>query len=114
MILKKIRVNVLSIYRKRNKNNHKIMNSGQQNGNKYNISSKARINLSAFRGLVESVVTNRDKSIINLTIGDPTINRELRPCAEIINSLIESIESNDNNGYYPFPGSQEGRKAVAK
>ncbi|RWS06234.1 Tyrosine aminotransferase-like protein, partial [Dinothrombium tinctorium] len=61
-----------------------------------------------------SVEPNPNKSFIALSIGDPTTYGNLKPCDEIIEAMVESIKSNENNGYFPSTGAENSRKAVAE
>jgi len=47
-------------------------------------------------------------------IGDPTIFGNLKPCENITDAMIESVQSSKNNGYFPAAGSEEARRAVAE
>ncbi len=51
---------------------------------------------------------------LNLFLGDPTIFGNLKPCEEITNAMVDSIQSIKYNGYFPAAGSEEARRAVAE
>ncbi|UYV63897.1 TAT [Cordylochernes scorpioides] len=57
---------------------------------------------------------NPDKEMIALSIGDPTIFGNLKPCNEVVEALVDSARSYKHNGYTPSVGSLEAREAVAK
>ncbi|XP_042897792.2 tyrosine aminotransferase isoform X1 [Parasteatoda tepidariorum] len=57
---------------------------------------------------------NPEKPVISLSIGDPTIFGNLKPCEEITSAVIESVTSMDYNGYAPSTGYRESRIAVAE
>lgn len=57
---------------------------------------------------------NPEKQVISLSIGDPTVFGNLRPCEEILQPLIDSVRSMDHNGYAPSTGFWEAREAVAR
>lgn len=47
-------------------------------------------------------------------LGDPTIFGNLLPCDEMIDAMINSLQSQRNNGYFPAVGSEEARRAIAE
>ncbi|KAF4526292.1 hypothetical protein B566_EDAN013653 [Ephemera danica] len=50
----------------------------------------------------------------NMSFWDPTIFGNLSPPAEVINAVVESVQSLKYNGYAPCVGYEEARTAVAK
>ncbi|KAF8295715.1 putative tyrosine aminotransferase [Trypanosoma cruzi] len=53
------------------------------------------------------------KPIIKLSVGDPTLDKNLLTSAAQIKKLKEAIDSQECNGYFPTVGSPEAREAVA-
>lgn len=51
---------------------------------------------------------------MNELLGDPTIFGNLLPCDEIIDAMINSLQSQRNNGYFPAVGSESARRAIAE
>lgn len=57
---------------------------------------------------------NPAKPVISLSIGDPTLFGNLKPCEEMTAAVAESVLSMKYNGYAPSTGYREAREAVAK
>lgn len=57
---------------------------------------------------------NPEKQVISLSIGDPTVFGNLKPCEEITSAIIESVTSMRYNGYAPSTGYVDSRAAVAE
>lgn len=57
---------------------------------------------------------NPAKSVISLSIGDPTVFGNLKPCDEITCAVAESVMSMQFNGYAPSTGYKKAREAVAR
>ncbi|XP_064470450.1 tyrosine aminotransferase-like [Ornithodoros turicata] len=68
------------------------------------------------RGFVEDagLVPNPEKSLISLSIGDPTVFGNLVPCEEIISAIESSLRSLKHHGYIPSTGTLDAKKAVAE
>jgi tyrosine aminotransferase len=68
------------------------------------------------RNILETMTLcpNPDMSVIDLSIGDPTKFKDLRPHEETIGALVSSATSGAYNGYAPSSGHVKSRKAVAK
>ncbi|RWS26003.1 Tyrosine aminotransferase-like protein [Leptotrombidium deliense] len=68
------------------------------------------------RDVVENlkIEPNAAKKFIPLSIGDPTVYGNLKPCDEIIEAIVESVKSNEHNGYVASTGSEATRKAIAE
>jgi tyrosine aminotransferase len=60
------------------------------------------------------VKPNPKLPLIPLSIGDPTLFKNLLPPETCVKGIIESLTSNDHNGYLPSFGSQPARQAVAE
>ncbi|KAF8307904.1 hypothetical protein TcBrA4_0002850 [Trypanosoma cruzi] len=50
------------------------------------------------------------KPIIKLSVGDPTLDKNLLTSAAQIKKLKEAIDSQECNGYFPTVGSPEAAK----
>ncbi|XP_043524308.1 tyrosine aminotransferase-like isoform X2 [Frieseomelitta varia] len=76
----------------------------------------ARNTHNPIRSIVESLVVepNPAKSMISLSIGDPTTFGNLRPPKEVIDAVQQSLVSQLYNGYAPSTGHQRAREAVAE
>lgn len=57
---------------------------------------------------------NPEKSMIALSLGDPTVFGNLIPCEEITKAVVDSVNSMKYNGYGPTTGYESARKAVAE
>ena len=76
----------------------------------------ARNTHNPIRSIVESLVVepNPAKSVIALSIGDPTTFGNLKPPKEAIDAVQESLISQSYNGYAPSTGYQMAKEAVAE
>lgn len=76
----------------------------------------ARRTKNPIRSIVENLVVepNPLKSIIALSIGDPTTFGNLKPPKEVIEAVQESLNSQLYNGYAPSTGYQIAKEAVAE
>ncbi|XP_017766875.1 PREDICTED: tyrosine aminotransferase [Eufriesea mexicana] len=76
----------------------------------------ARRTRNPIRSIVESLVIepNPAKSVISLSIGDPTTFGNLRPPKEVIEAVQQSLLSQSYNGYAPSTGYQIAKEAVAE
>ncbi|XP_034190755.1 tyrosine aminotransferase isoform X2 [Osmia lignaria lignaria] len=76
----------------------------------------ARNTHNPIRSIVESLVVepNPAKSVIALSIGDPTTFGNLKPPKEAIDAVQESLLSQSYNGYAPSTGYQMAKEAVAE
>lgn len=52
--------------------------------------------------------------ISKLLIGDPTLFGNFKPCDEILDAMLTTVNSSKFNGYQPASGNEEARKAVAE
>ncbi|XP_043257807.1 tyrosine aminotransferase [Colletes gigas] len=68
------------------------------------------------RSIVENLVVepNSTKSMISLSIGDPTTFGNLKPPTEVIDAVQQSVASQMYNGYAPSTGYQSAKAAVAE
>ncbi|XP_075733549.1 tyrosine aminotransferase isoform X1 [Rhipicephalus microplus] len=68
------------------------------------------------RGFVEDagLVPNAEKTLISLSIGDPTVFGNLVPCEEILAPIETSLRSLKNHGYIPSTGTQAAKQAIAE
>eukprot|EP00871_Galdieria_phlegrea_P002723 jgi/Galph1/3451/GphlegSOOS_G2104.1 len=57
---------------------------------------------------------NKEKALIPLSIGDPTVFGNLNACEETIEAVVEVAKSAQANGYPKAIGMTEARSAVAK
>ncbi|XP_029049535.1 tyrosine aminotransferase isoform X2 [Osmia bicornis bicornis] len=75
----------------------------------------ARNTHNPIRSIIESLVVepNPAKSVIALSIGDPTTFGNLKPPKEAIDAVQESLLSQSYNGYAPSTGYQMAKEAVA-
>ncbi|XP_043789175.1 tyrosine aminotransferase isoform X1 [Apis laboriosa] len=76
----------------------------------------ARNTHNPIRSIVESLVVepNPAKSVISLSIGDPTTFGNLKPPKEVIEAVQQSLVSQLYNGYAPSTGYQIAKEAVAE
>ncbi|XP_033201859.1 tyrosine aminotransferase isoform X2 [Bombus vosnesenskii] len=76
----------------------------------------ARRTHNPIRSIVECLVVepNPAKSMISLSIGDPTTFGNLKPPKEVIDAVQQSLVSQLYNGYAPSTGHQSAREAVAE
>lgn len=68
------------------------------------------------RDIVDNLVLepNPEKSLIALSIGDPTVYGNLSPPTETVQAVLEIVAEGKYNGYGPTVGTDDARKAVAK
>lgn len=68
------------------------------------------------REIIESMnlAENPNKKVIPLSIGDPTIFGNLKPCDEILEALNKANESGKYYGYQTAAGMDDARDAVAE
>lgn len=57
---------------------------------------------------------NPNKKVIPLSIGDPTIFGNLKPCKEILDALHKANASGKHYGYQTAAGMESAREAVAE
>lgn len=67
------------------------------------------------REIIETMnlAENPNKKVIPLSIGDPTIFGNLKPCKEILEAIVEANESGKFYGYQTAAGMESARRAVA-
>jgi len=61
-----------------------------------------------------TMTPNPAKSPISLSLGDPTVYRNLDPAPEVVEAVRESLMKGQRNGYGPSTGFIEARQAVAE
>merc|ERR1719336_435458 len=61
-----------------------------------------------------NITPNPRKPMISLSIGDPTIFKNLKVSQVAINAVKEALESGDYNGYAPSSGYVSSRQAIAE
>lgn len=78
-------------------------------------SFSAKNTINPIRKIVDglNLTPNKDKELIPLSIGDPTIYGNLKMSPSIEDAIIESLRSMKFNGYGPSVGIQSARSAVA-
>ena len=82
---------------------------------KVNASIVAKNTFNPIRNVMESMTMtpNPNKSAISLSLGDPTVYRNLDPAPEVVEAVRESLMKGQRNGYGPSTGFIEARQAVA-
>ncbi|XP_022244580.1 tyrosine aminotransferase-like [Limulus polyphemus] len=78
--------------------------------------SKLAVNtVNPIRKIVENmkITPNPKKYMIALSIGDPTVFGNLKPCEKITEAIVDSVRSKKFNGYGTSVGLEEAREAVA-
>ncbi|KAJ6220950.1 hypothetical protein RDWZM_006762 [Blomia tropicalis] len=80
-----------------------------------NGSPKALGTINPIRRIVDelNLTPNPEKVMIPLSIGDPTLSGDFKPCKEIIDAVKCSLESGSFNGYSPASGREDARQAIA-
>jgi len=83
---------------------------------KVNASVVAKNTFNPIRNILETmnITPCPSKKMISLSIGDPTVFKNLNPATEIIEAMHKSLDSGLNNGYGPSTGFLESRQAVAE
>lgn len=68
------------------------------------------------REIIETMdlAENPDKKVIPLSIGDPTIFGNLKPCKQILDALDKANSCGKFYGYQTAAGMEDAREAVAK
>lgn len=61
-----------------------------------------------------NLTPNPQKTMISLSIGDPTIFKNLKTDQSVVNAVVEAVKSYNYNGYAPSTGYNEARQAIAK
>ncbi|XP_055678200.1 tyrosine aminotransferase-like isoform X1 [Lutzomyia longipalpis] len=79
------------------------------------VSRRARQTYNPLRTIIEfmDIKPNPKKSLIPLSIGDPTVFGNLKACPEIQNAVIQAASDHSNNGYSQLIGSKAAREAIA-
>ena len=82
---------------------------------KVKASIVAKNTFNPIRNVMESMTwtPNPNKSAISLSLGDPTVYRNLDPAPEVVEAVRESLVKGQRNGYGPSTGFIEARQAVA-
>ena len=83
---------------------------------KVKASIVAKNTFNPIRNVMESMTwtPNPNKSAISLSLGDPTVYRNLDPAPEVVEAVRESLMKGQRNGYGPSTGFIEARQAVAE
>lgn len=68
------------------------------------------------REIIETLdlAENPNKKLIPLSIGDPTVFGNLKPCKEILDALQKASNSGQYYGYQTAAGLEKAREAVAE
>ncbi|GAU94802.1 hypothetical protein RvY_06514 [Ramazzottius varieornatus] len=76
----------------------------------------AKNTLNPIRQIVDGMKLepNPEKPMIALSIGDPTIFKNLSPPAEAVDAIIQAVKSKRYDGYAPSTGIPTAREAVAQ
>lgn len=86
------------------------------NDTKWHVSASlgAKNTTNPIREIIETMnlVENPNKKVIPLSIGDPTIFGNLKPCQQIIDALSNSIKCGNYFGYQTASGMESARDAV--
>ena len=99
--------------------------NGNHNSNQNNLTTREwRVSASVvvkntfnpIRNILETmnITPCPTKKMISLSIGDPTVFKNLNPATEIVEAMHKSLDSGLNNGYGPSTGFLESRQAVAE
>ena len=91
------------------------INSMQRRQWKVNASVVAKNTFNPIRNILETmtITPSPSKKMISLSIGDPTVFKNLNPAAEVVEAMHASLDSGVHNGYGPSTGFVESRQAVA-
>lgn len=75
----------------------------------------AKNTINPIRQIVDglNLTPNKDKEVIPLSIGDPTVYGNLKLSSSVENAVLNSLQSNNHNGYGPSVGLKIARSAVA-
>eukprot|EP00090_Calanus_glacialis_P032098 TRINITY_DN53259_c0_g1_i1.p1 TRINITY_DN53259_c0_g1~~TRINITY_DN53259_c0_g1_i1.p1 ORF type:complete len:524 (-),score=99.28 TRINITY_DN53259_c0_g1_i1:373-1944(-) len=104
-----------------NKVNGSTVKNGNLNGAhtldwKVNASVVAKNTFNPIRNILETMTITPcpSKKMISLSIGDPTVFKNLNPAVEVVEAMHKSLDSGIHNGYGPSTGFIESRQAVAE
>ncbi|CAD5123931.1 DgyrCDS12239 [Dimorphilus gyrociliatus] len=80
------------------------------------VSTIAKNTFNPIRALVDQMklTPNPEKSMIALSIGDPTVFGNLKPADNVVQAIVDSVKSEKWNGYLPSIGAESARDAVAQ
>jgi len=97
------------------KSENSNMNSTKIRQWKVNASVVAKNTFNPIRNILETmtITPSPSKKMISLSIGDPTVFKNLNPAAEVVEAMHASLDSGVHNGYGPSTGFVESRQAVA-
>ena len=97
------------------KNGNGNLNDLPSNDWKVNASVVAKNTFNPIRNILETMVITPcpSKKMISLSIGDPTVFKNLNPAVEVVEAMHKSLDSGIHNGYGPSTGFVESRQAVA-
>ena len=92
-----------------------VINSPTKQEWKVNASIVAKNTFNPIRNVMESMTwtPNPNKSAISLSLGDPTVYRNLDPAPEVVEAVRESLMKGQRNGYGPSTGFIEARQRQA-
>ncbi|KAF2355837.1 Tyrosine/nicotianamine aminotransferase [Trinorchestia longiramus] len=87
---------------------------GRENWN-VRASNFSKKTFNPIRNIVENmkITPHPDKSMIALSIGDPTVFGNLKPAESVVQAVIDSVKSGKNNGYASATGTQQAKEAIA-
>ena len=82
---------------------------------KVNASVVAKNTFNPIRDVMETMTLtpNPNKKMISLSLGDPTVYKNLNPATEVVEAVRDSLMAGSKNGYGPSTGFIEARQAVA-
>lgn len=94
---------------------HSLSPRNKRAGWNIQASAFATNSVNPIRQIVENmdVQPNPDKALIPLSIGDPTLFRNLNPPDIVTEALVSALQSGRYNGYQPSTGMEAARQAVA-
>ena len=80
------------------------------------VSDMGRETFNPIRNILETmnILPHPDKEMISLSIGDPTVFKNLSASNVAISAIKEALDTGEYNGYAPSSGYVEARQAVAE
>ena len=93
-----------------------MKNSHAKTGWNIQASSGAMNTLNPIREIIETMnlAENPNKKVIPLSIGDPSIFGNLKPCKEMLEAINKAHSSGKHFGYQIAAGNESAREAVAE
>ena len=84
-----------------NYSNHGNLNEVGRKEWKVNASVVAKNTFNPIRNILETmtITPSPSKKMISLSIGDPTVFKNLNPAAEVVEAMHASLDSGVHNGY---------------